>query len=478
MSLANALKWSFLAELSTKLIQPIVFLFLAWFLTPEDFGVMTAALMVIAFSQIFWEAGMGKALIQRQTEIEAAANAAFWINITLAVFIALFLYMSASFLARFFFQDERVTAVLQVMTLQVILGALGSVQSALLQKNMGFKKIFWIRFSTVSLPGLASVPLAWHGLGYWALVVGTLFGQLVQVFMLWQMVKWKPCFSFDRNIAIELSRFGAWVGVTGFLVWFYQWADAFIVGFYLGGHELGLYRMGNQLVGLVFALLIVPILPVIYSALAASGFDKNNYSAAYNDLVNKLVQVGIVLGVLVCVAFLGGAEFILGDSWRGVGIIAAMFGLIHGFAWIVGFNGEYYRAAGVPHLETLALVVSMPLYLACYLYFATIGLQEFLYARFFLVFIGILVHLFFISRVLSVSFSRLGRNFFITSIVSFFGLLVGIILDNYIDDGVIKLFVIEISVLLVFVVGLMILNKKEFLLTISSILMMGKRNER
>ncbi|SFP56126.1 Membrane protein involved in the export of O-antigen and teichoic acid [Ectopseudomonas toyotomiensis] len=436
---------------------------------------MTAALMVIAFSQIFWEAGMGKALIQRQTELDAAANAAFWINITLAVFIVALLYMSASSVARNLFQDERVTAVLKVMTLQVILGALGSVQSALLQKDMGFKKLFWIRFSTVSLPGLASVPLAWHGLGYWALVVGTLFGQLVQVFMLWRMSKWKPCFGFDGKVAIELSRFGAWVGITGLLVWFYQWADAFVVGFYLGGHELGLYRMGNQLVGFVFALLIVPILPVIYSVLASSGFDKNNYGIAYNDLINKLVQVGIVLGVLVCVAFLGGAEFILGDSWKGVGVIAAMFGLIHGFAWIVGFNGEYYRAAGMPHLETLALVVSMPLYLACYVYFAAIGLQEFLYARFFLVFIGILVHLLFISKVLSVDFSRLGRNFLITSIVAFFGFLVGVILNDYIEDGMIKLFIIEVSVLLVFVAGLMMLNKKEFLLIICSISVMGKK---
>ena len=69
MSFAHALKWSFLSELASKLIQPIVFVVLARLLTPEDFGVMSAALMVMAFSQIFWEAGMGKALIQRQSVI-------------------------------------------------------------------------------------------------------------------------------------------------------------------------------------------------------------------------------------------------------------------------------------------------------------------------------------------------------------------------------------------------------------------------
>ncbi len=45
---------------------------------------MVAALMVISFSQVFWEAGMGKALIQ-QGDIHKAADVAFWINIVLGL---------------------------------------------------------------------------------------------------------------------------------------------------------------------------------------------------------------------------------------------------------------------------------------------------------------------------------------------------------------------------------------------------------
>ena len=74
MNFTKALKWSFFSELTSKAIQPVVFIVLARLLAPEDFGVMTAALMVIGFSQIFWEAGMGKALIQRQNNIEEFHN--------------------------------------------------------------------------------------------------------------------------------------------------------------------------------------------------------------------------------------------------------------------------------------------------------------------------------------------------------------------------------------------------------------------
>jgi PST family polysaccharide transporter len=58
VSIKHAIKWSFFAELASKVVTPLVFVILARLLTPEDFGVVAAATMVISFSQIFWEAGM------------------------------------------------------------------------------------------------------------------------------------------------------------------------------------------------------------------------------------------------------------------------------------------------------------------------------------------------------------------------------------------------------------------------------------
>jgi len=102
--------------------------------------------MVIALSQIFWEAGMSKALIQRQADIEDAGNAAFWINVGMGLLVAGAIYLVAGTVANTFFHDPRVVLVLRVMTIQVLLGAVSAVHTALLQKEMKFNRLFWVRF--------------------------------------------------------------------------------------------------------------------------------------------------------------------------------------------------------------------------------------------------------------------------------------------------------------------------------------------
>jgi O-antigen/teichoic acid export membrane protein len=419
MNLTHALKWSFLSELAAKAISPIVFIILARLLTPSDYGVMSAALMVMAFSQIFWEAGMGKALIKRQTEIEEAANVAFWINIGLGIFIAILLFISADLIERTFFHDERVKAVVQVMTLQVLLGAVSSVHTAMLEKEMGFKKLFWIRLVTISLPAVASIPLALNGMGYWALVVGTLVGQTAQGIFLWRLSKWRPKFTFNLMVAKEMGHFGAWVGTTGFMVWFYSWVDALIIGMYLGVHELGLFRIGNQFTTMIFGLLLGYLAPVLYSHFVRMNQDKERVRDASIKILKTLTFISVPIGIIIFQLAdpIGNAVF--GPQWQGVGLVIGLMALVHGFAWVVGMNGEIYRAMNKPHYETIMAGSTMLVYIIAYIYSIRYGLEIFLWTRLALSILGLLIHLAFIKKLLDMDILPIVRYIGLISLISF-----------------------------------------------------------
>lgn len=408
MSIKHALKWSFLSEIASKAIQPLVFVILARLLTPEDYGVVAAAIMVISFSQIFWDAGMSKAIIQFQGDRTAAANAAFWINNVLGVVVAGVVVVISGIVSDKIFHDPRVALVLQVMALQVVLSALVSIHTALLQKDMRFKHLFWVRLATVAIPGLVSIPLAWYGMGYWALVAGTLAGQVIQVVILWKTSPWKPRFSFDVPMAKQLARFGGWVAATGLLAWFYLWADSLIVGMYLGSHELGLYRTGNAFVMMIFGFLFGPMMPVLYSYLSGIQDNREHVKEVLLKVVRVISLISIPLGIFLYLSAQLVADFVFGENWRGVGIVIGVSALTHGLAWLVGVNGEVYRVLGRPNIETWIMGLCLIFYLPAYLISAQISFEVFLWTRLLIVFPALMVHWIFLRKLnLSPSLSHL-----------------------------------------------------------------------
>ena len=399
---SRALKWSFLSEIAAKAIQPLVFVVLARLLTPEDYGVVASAVMVISFSQIFWEAGMGKAIIQYQGETNAAANVGFWINILLGIVSSLLLVLASDFISSALFHDERVTLVLRVMSLQVFLSASVSIQKALLQKDMKFKSLFWIRLATVALPGLFSIPLALAGYGYWALVAGTLVGQAVQVPLLWLFSAWKPQLSFDFSIARHLIHFGSWVAFSGFLTWAYFWADSLIVGAQLGTYDLGLYRTGNNLVNLVYVFIFGPILPVLYSHLAKIQADRSRIKAVFSYMIRLSTFIALPIGFAAF--FIGKplADVVLGSNWQGIDVVVSILGLAHGLGWITGANGEAYRAVGKADCEAKLMAISCMVSIPIYFVAISHGLVTFLWVRLLLDLAAVVMNLIVAKRIIHI----------------------------------------------------------------------------
>lgn len=411
MSVRQALKWSFLSELASKAVQPLIFIILARLLTPDDYGVVAAAAMVISFSQIFWEAGMGKAIIQHQGDRAAAANVAFWINNALGVVVAGVLVAVSGGVADRIFHDPRVALVLRVMALQVFLSASASVHIALLQKDMQFKHLFWVRLATVAVPGLASIPLAWYGMGYWALVAGSLVGQVVQVTVLWKTSSWRPRWCFDLAIAKRLGRFGGWVAATGLLAWFYTWADSLIVGMFLGSHELGLYRTGNAFVMMIYGFLFGPLMPVLYSHLSLINNDGHRLDLVASKVGSIIALISLPLGLIIFELSNKIETFIFGQQWAGVAIVIAVLGVKDSLLLPIAPFIERCRAGGRPDIETKINFIGLIIFLSIYLWSIQNGFIVFLWSRLIVGLLGLFINLYFIKYVMRISLNNFSKTY-------------------------------------------------------------------
>lgn len=399
----KSVKWTTLAEIASRAAQPLVTLVLARLLSPNEFGIVGVAVMVISFSQVFWEAGLSKTLIQTESDSEQAANVVFWTNIALSALVYTLLFLAAPKIGSVY-HDATITPVLRVLGLQVVIMAFASVQNALFQRGFNFKVIFWTRLATSLLPGFVSIPLALQGYGVWALVGGTLVGTLAQVVVLWILSPWRPTMKYNFSIALKLGRFGFWVALEAILGWFYNWADSMLLGAYLGVRELGLYRTGTMVVMLAFGVLLNPILPVLYSSLCRFQNDLDQLRQSFSKAARLTITVA--LPVSVGLFLLGGriADVLFGDKWVGLGQVVAFLALVQGWSWFVsGANGEMYRASGRPDVFPKFMGFALLYYLPVYFFAAPQGLEVFLWARLFVSLIGLPIHIWLMVRILGLS---------------------------------------------------------------------------
>jgi O-antigen/teichoic acid export membrane protein len=403
----KSVKWTALSEITSHSIQPIVTLILARLLTPADFGVVGVAMIAIGLAQIFQDFGLGKTLIQRETEVEKCANIVFWTNLTLSIVIYIIIFLTAPFLSKFF-HEPKVINVLRVLSLQIILLSFIVAHRALFQRNFQFKQLFFIQLSSSAVRGLVSISLALLGYGVWALVFGSLAGAFVQILLFWKFSQWRPNLSYDVQLAKQLFAFSIWIVLEAFLIWIILWGDSLILGHFLGVKEMGIYRVGVTVLTLVFGIFFNPLLPVAYSAFSRLQSNQDELKQLFLKLTKMIAFISLPLGVNLVILSKPISLVIFGQKWSGIEVVIAILGIKEAISWLVGLNPEIYRAVGRPDINTKLLISAVIYYLPIYFLAAPYGLLVFCISRLAVTIVAMGLHIFVANRILGLKFTYLG----------------------------------------------------------------------
>ena len=143
---------------------------LARYLTAEEFGVMTATLIVVGFGNALTFDTIGPALVQRDNLREAHVRSGFALAVLTATVMVVGLWFLAPATERFFAM-ESLAGVMRALSLVFVFQAPGVVPHALLQRDLNLRSLA-IAEATSTLLGFipAGVGLAVLGFGIWSLV--------------------------------------------------------------------------------------------------------------------------------------------------------------------------------------------------------------------------------------------------------------------------------------------------------------------
>jgi O-antigen/teichoic acid export membrane protein len=311
----KAVVWSAADALGRQAFQFVTSILLARLLSPKEFGLMGMILVFMALATAFVDSGFASALIQRKELTEEDKTSVFLFNICSGLVMAGLMFGAAPAIARFYKQPV-LTGLTRLMSLNLFITALGSVQFSLLSRQLNFRTQWKVSMVASVVSGAVAVMLAWRGWGVWSLAIQANVSALASTLMVWSLVAWRPSGTATLHSLRSMFHFGSRVLASGLLNTIFERAQLLLIGKVFGPLDLGYFTRAysTQLFPAgVFQSIVSRVTYPMFSTIAS---DRVRLKAAMRKCMNTIgavvmpMMVGLALMAKPVVIVLFGVKWL------------------------------------------------------------------------------------------------------------------------------------------------------------------------
>lgn len=264
----SSLFWKFLESGGTQAIGFVISIVLARLLVPDDYGVIALVTVFISIAATFVEGGFGTALVQKKEVDELDYSSIFYINLSIAIILYVVLFFAAPLISDFY-QMPEITAIVRMLSITLLFGAVNSVQNAIITRSLRFKLLFMRSTVALIISGSIGIILAYTGYGVWALVWQTIANRFLITIILWLTLRWRPHLQFSLVRVREHFSFGWKVLAASLLTTGYNEIRSLVIGKMYDPAVLGFYNRGNKFPSLIVTNIDGSIQAVMFPVLAS-----------------------------------------------------------------------------------------------------------------------------------------------------------------------------------------------------------------
>lgn len=295
--------------------RTLVLMLLSRLLLPEDFGVLTAAMVVIGFVEPVSHLGIGPAITQRSDLTVAHVRTAFSFSTLVGVVLCVMSPAYMPLVAALFNMPEMESTLYAISLLFPIRGV-GLVAESLMNRELRFREITRIEIVSYSLGYAAlGVTLAFLGFGSWALVLGTLTQSTLRSVLLLFYQPHPKTPKFDRQAFKDLLLFGGGFTLARIGNALALQGDNFVIGRWLGATALGLYGRAYQLMVTPATLFGAVMDRVLFPAMAKVQGERSRLARSYERGVALVSILALPTSVLLYVLAPEVIQTLLGEGW-------------------------------------------------------------------------------------------------------------------------------------------------------------------
>jgi len=315
--------WSGLELSARHLPQLAVMIVLARLLPPSDFGL---AALVVAFTAVGFllvEAGLGTALIQRQTLEEDDLSSAMAFSIVSGLMLTASLWLGAP-LIESAFGLASLTEIARLMAWSLLFMGIAVVPEAILTARLDFRaRAHAELIASISGGGIA-ICLALMDFGAISLAWQAVVASGLRAAMLWWLSGWRPAGHYRWQSLRSLWAVGLYMMLANLMDTFTTRIQAVLIGYFFDARTLGFFSVAQNtqqapvsLLGGVLNRVGLPIFSVV-----AKKPDKLLGGLRLSLKISMFIFMPIMLGISLTSEML--VVTLYGDSWRPAAPILAV----------------------------------------------------------------------------------------------------------------------------------------------------------
>ena len=283
-------------------------------LTPENFGVVALAGVMLALFNLLADIGIGPAVIQNKTLTAEDMNSINTFNSYQGLVLGVAFFFSAPFIAEYY-GNPQVKLVCQIMSVNILMGCVNAVPNNILYRQQRFKLITIISLCTQFVGGVISIAMAFHGCGPISLVLPSAIISIPTMFVLRYITKVHFVWRIDWAPLKRIFSFSVFQFLANIMGYFSRNMDSMLVGKYMGMKQLGYYNKSYNLQLMPLQYISGVLIPVMLPVFSKYQDDINYIQQKYTQILRFFAFVGVPLCALL---YFCADELILlffGDQW-------------------------------------------------------------------------------------------------------------------------------------------------------------------
>lgn len=368
-SVFNNFIWSFLERFCSQGVSLVVSFIIARKLNPEIFGTVALVLAFINILQIFVDSGFGSALIQKKDADDLDFSTAFYFNVVFCVILYILIFCLAPLIADFY-NNEDFVIYTRVLSICILVYGVNNIQRTYVAKNLMFKCFFFSTAGGTIVAAIAGIFLAYKGCGIWAIIVQHLVNIIIDTFILWITVKWRPIPKFSFTRLKCLFMFGWKILSANAIDCFYNEFKNILVGKFFSSTDLGLFNRGEIFPKTIVSNIDLSIDSVLFPVLSNFQDRREDLKNIVKRAINTSVffMAPLMIGLIIIAPQL--IKIILTDKWLPCVPFLRIFCLIYLFYPIHTANLNAIKAIGRSDLflklEIYKILISFILLIVSY----------------------------------------------------------------------------------------------------------------